>query len=172
MRNIQVWGRAWILVAALVTGVATAQQQSETGSQVFRVGSVYGGKPSNPAWQIDQSNTEFSEVLTNYLKDTGRHSDSAEQVLNVNLLSARAEGLGLNTRVDTTIQYILKDDSQGQVVTVATVEATYRATLTESLRPSRRAKIAYRGAAIVSLNQFLEQLKSGATLQSSPEAPN
>lgn len=124
----------------------------------MKVEQVSGGQKTNPmlASQIDSN--AFSNALKQSLDYQGLYSESGNYSLNAKILNVEQPIFGLDFKVTTRIQYVLKDINSGNIILDTSVDAPYVATVSDALVGIERLRIANEGSAQSSIEKLLNIL--------------
>ncbi len=129
----------------------------------IEVGSVSGGKKTNPAWTSEIDNEAFGGALAQSLKNAGLlASDGGKYQLEVSMLSVDQPLFGLNFKVVTKIQYKLKEISSGNIIFDEVITAEHTAKVGDAFVAVKRLRLANEGSAkenIKALLQAFSELK-------------
>lgn len=94
---------------------------------------VSGGQKTNPMFASQIDSEVFSDALKQALESQGLYSESGKYSLDVKILKVEQPIFGLDFKVTTHIQYILKNISNGNIILDTTVVAPYTATVSDAL---------------------------------------
>jgi len=122
---------------------------------------VSGGEETNPLWVSKVDDKGFQTALSASLDGAGLTAPSSNGCafpIDVNLLGMSQPSLGLDMTVTSHVNYKVYDQS-GQPVLLATIDAPYTATFSDSPLGFVRLKRANEGAIRVSIQDFFDKLR-------------
>lgn len=126
-----------------------------------RVGSVTGGKETNPAWISQISNDEFQQALKASLQSYGLYSDTGKYRLTAELVKVDQPLLGgLNPRVTTYINYQLEDSSSKDILFEKLITASHTATGDDTLYGVKRLRMANEGSGKENIKLLIQELSN------------
>lgn len=153
-----------------------AQPTAQTFPQRFKhamcVRTVSGGEETNPLWVSKVDDEGFRTALSASLDGAGltAPSDGCAFPIDANLLGMSQPSLGLDMTVTSHVNYKVYDQS-GQPVLLATIDAPYTATFSDSPLGFVRLKRANEGAIRVSIQDFFDKLRDVDPKQNSQAEP-
>lgn len=144
--------------------------QSSPAYKAISVGTVTGGKDTNPLWVSEVSNQNFHDALEQSLELYVLAADGApgRYRLDVALVSIDRPGIGLDFTVTTKVHYTLIPKDGGPPKFDQTIEAPYTAKFGDAFLGYERGRLATEGAVRENISAFIKQVM--ATLQASPVA--
>ena len=130
-------------------------------SQAVTVGSVEGGKKTNPLWTSQVSSENFAEALRQSLATHAMlASDSGDYVLTAELQKLKQPLAGIDMSVTSSVNYKLTKISTGQVVMNETIEERYTAKFGDSLVAVKRLQLANEGSIKSNITKLIEKMIS------------
>jgi len=124
------------------------------------VGTVTGGKDTNPMWTSEIGGVEFAAALRDSL-ETARLLNSntvSEFELDAELLKVDQPMFGFTFNVDTEVRYTLRDKQTAEIVLQETIQATGTATTGDAFAGVKRLRIATEKSAQESIKRIVDLL--------------
>ena len=141
------------------TGPTAQQKVYASGLQrEVKMGFVGGGSETSALWTSQIGTEEFSGAVRQSLSEQGLFSETGRYELTVMLLRIDQPLVGLDMTVSTTVQYILKDSANDEVVLDRTVITPHTATMGDALIGATRLRLANEGSARSNIEGLLEEL--------------
>ena len=176
-----------ILSAALcLTACATASQPGamvpevtnaniiSSGSklnQSVSMGTVDGGKDTNPLWTSQVSNEDFAQALEQSLAAHAMlATDNATYRLDAEMVELKQPFAGLDLTVTSTVKYTLTNVDTNIVVYENTVEEAYAAKFGDALVAAKRLQLANEGSIKSNISALLSDIIAKVDGASSPLA--
>ncbi len=166
-----------ILLAAAVLSLAACASASKPGAMVaeltdstiirddstlrnaFNVGTVTGGKKTNPLWVSKVSSEDFAEALRQSLTSHAMLSSSTGKfVVDAELLEVKQPLAGFNLTVKSTVKYKVSEVATSIVVLEETVTNEHTAKMGEAFVAAQRLRLANEGSMKGNIAQFIETL--------------
>ncbi|MBY0336640.1 MAG: hypothetical protein K2X11_08505 [Acetobacteraceae bacterium] len=133
-----------------------------TGSrlrQAVAVGTISGGRETNPLWTSQVSDPAFAEALRQSLATHALLSVNNQAFrLDARLLELNQPFIGLDMEVTARVAYRLTRVSDGAVVFETEIRSPFTATFGSSLYAVERLRLGNEGAIRENIRQFLAQL--------------
>lgn len=129
--------------------------------EAIRIGSIVGGKKTNPLWSSEISNESFEAALRTALEEIGALSKLRSEGLrlSVSLDEIKQPFVGLDMTVVATVTYRLDNPAASELIFEKQFESSYTAKLTDHLYGVERLRLANEGAAKTSIEDFLAFLR-------------
>ena len=126
-------------------------------SQEISVGSVTGGKETNPMWTSEISSTDFAAALRDSLETARLLSTRAiaGYVLDADLIEVKQPFAGFSMTVHTTVQYTLRDASNREIAIQQTITADGTASTGDAFAGVKRLRIATERAAQENIKKII-----------------
>jgi len=126
------------------------------------VRAVTGGEETNPLWVSKVDNKGFQDALNASLDGAGLSAGSGTCAysIDVNLLGLSQPAIGFSYTVTSHVNYKVYDAS-GQPYLLATIDAPYTATMSDSFFGVERMRLANEGSIRASIQDFLDKLREG-----------
>ena len=124
------------------------------------VGTVTGGKETNPAWTSEIGNEEFAAALRNSLETAYLlvyHTD-AQYILDAELVEIHQPIFGFTYTVKSRIRYTLQEAGSGKTVLQEEITADGTATTGDAFMGVKRLKIANERSAQENIKQLIDRL--------------
>jgi hypothetical protein len=144
--------------------------QASPAYKAISLGTVTGGKDTNPLWISDVSNQNFHDALEQSLELYVLEADGAvgRYRLDVALVSIDQPAIGLDFTVTTKVHYTLVPKDGGPAKFDQTIETPYTAKFGDAFLGYERSRLATEGAVRENISAFIKQVM--ATLQAAPVA--
>lgn len=113
------------------------------------VGTISGGKKTNPLWVSNIDDASFGASLSDSLRSASLLAvNPANQrfVLDATLVSVDEPSMGFDMTVTTVVNYTLKDKQTGKQLWAQTISAPYTATTKQAFVGATRLRIAKEGS--------------------------
>ena len=146
---------------AMVAPVAEANIIADDSPvrEAFAVGSVTGGKETNPLWTSEVSNIDFAEALRQSLAAHAMLSSvGGKYRLDATMLKLKQPFAGFNMTVTSTVRYTATDIASGAVVFDETIETPYTAEVGDSFLAVKRLQLANEGSIKGNISKLIELL--------------
>lgn len=119
---------------------------------------VTGGSETIPLWTSQVSSESFQLALNDSLREAGILSEGGKYDLKANLLSLDQPLFGIGMTVRATIDYLIKDRTNGMVVFDETIESSFTAGMSDSVMGVKRLRLANEGAIRHNIELLLKKL--------------
>lgn len=140
-----------------------AQATSSPLHRAVAVGSVTGGKETNPMWVSQVGNVEFRQALAQSLNTAGLLSfkEPAPYTVNATLKRLDQPVIGFDLTVTTHVEYVIERTDTRSPVFRTDVIVPYTASFGSSLLAVERLRLANEGAIRVNMERFLSEAVRG-----------
>jgi hypothetical protein len=124
------------------------------------VRAVTGGEETNPLWASKVDNKGFQTALTSSLDNAGLTASGSgcSYPIDVNLLGLSQPMAGFDLTVTSHVNYKVYDSS-GQPFLLATIDASFTATVSDAFAAVERLRLANEGSIRTSIGQFFDKLR-------------
>ena len=158
---------------AMVPEIVSANVISSSSklSQSVEMGTVEGGKETNPLWTSQVSNEDFTEALTQSLAAHAMlATETATYRLDAEMVELKQPFAGIDMTVSSTVKYTLTNLSTNNVVYENTVEEDYSAKFGDALVAVKRLQLANEGSIKSNISAMLSDMIAKVDGASSPVA--
>ncbi len=133
-------------MVAEVTEATIIQDESQLRESVV-VGTVGGGKETNPLWTSEVSSDDFAEALRQtFAAHAMLATEDGAYRLDAELVKLKQPFAGFNMTVTSIVNYTLTDVSSGEVVLEETIEKAYTAKAGDAFMGVKRLQLANEGS--------------------------
>jgi hypothetical protein len=140
---------------------ATQVSAENPGSGAVFVGSVSGGKETNPLWVSQIDDAAFSEALTTALRENGLLAPSETDRrfrVDAALIEVKKPIIGFTFRVTTIVQYTVTDLTDGTKLIDDKISAAGAATMGDAFLGVERLRIANEASGRANIEAFIGRL--------------
>lgn len=138
---------------------ATIIKSDSRLANAVTVGTVEGGKKTNPLWTSEVSSEDFAEALRqSFSAHAMLASDSGTYRLDANLENLKQPAIGIDMKVTATIAYTLTEVATGDIVYEDTIETPYTAQFSDSFVAVKRLQLANEGSIKTNIAEMIEQV--------------
>ena len=121
------------------------------------VGSIAGGRDTDPLWKSDVSNADFRQALTLSLQQHAMLSDAGGLTLKATLMALDQPSFGISMTVTSTVNYEITD-AAGTKVFEERVVTPYTAEFSDSALGVERLRLANEGSVRANIRAFIERV--------------
>ena len=138
---------------------ATLLRDGSPLRQAVQLGTVGGGKETNPLWTSQVSSADFAEALRRSLAVHAILATGAERFrLDANLINLEQPLAGLDMTVSSTVTYRLTAVSSQRVLFEQPITAYFTAAFSSAFVGVQRLRLANEGAIRANIIRFIEAL--------------
>jgi hypothetical protein len=124
------------------------------------IGTVDGGKGTNPAWTSEIGNEEFSAAVQSSLKSQGLFSEAGRYLLTATLVKVDQPFIGISFTVTTHVQYVLTDTQTSKTIIDKMIVTPYTARMGDALLAVKRLQVANEGAGKANIEALMAELSA------------